>query len=180
MSEITQLLQQCQSGDSAAKDRLYTLLYTDLRRLARSHLAKAGPITVDPCSIVHDAWLRCEGGPATGNRKQFFAYASAVMRSVIVDHVRERAAGKRGGGVADVTLSTSDFDALPSQPDVIDVDGALTALGRIDERGHRLVEMRYFGGMTLDEIAEVMGLSVPTLKRDWRRARAFLFDYLSA
>ena len=179
MSEITVLLEQVQAGDGAAKDRLYTLLYSDLKRLARAHLSKAGPITLDPSAIVHEAWMRCDGGQPTGSRKQFFGYASAVMRSVIVDHVRERAAQKRGGGVADVTLSTAAFDQLPGQPDAISVDEALQALGRIDERGHQLVEMRYFGGMTLEEIAEVMELSVPTLKRDWRRARAFLFDYLS-
>lgn len=180
MSEITVLLEQCQAGDASAKDRLYTLLYADLKRLARAHLAKAGPITLDPSSIVHDAWLRCGDAPAGGSRRQFFAYASAVMRSVIVDHVRERAAQKRGGGVADVTLSTAAFEDLPQQTDALAIDEALQALERIDERGHRLVEMRYFGGMTLEEIAEVMALSVPTLKRDWRRARAFLYDYLSA
>jgi RNA polymerase sigma factor (TIGR02999 family) len=180
MSEITLLLQQCQAGDASAKDRLFTLLYQDLKRLARSHLAKAGPITLDPSALVHDAWLRCDGGPSAASRRQFFGYASAIMRSVIVDHVRERAAQKRGGGVAEVTLSTAAFEDLPAQAGVLDIDDALRALERVDERGHRLVEMRYFGGMTLEEIAEVMALSVPTLKRDWRRARAFLFDYLSA
>ena len=179
MSEITLLLAQAQAGDTAAKDRLYTVLYSDLKRLARGHLSNAGPITLDPSAIVHEAWLRCDGGQTTGSRKQFFAYASAVMRSVIVDHVRERMAQKRGSGVADVTLSTAAFDELPQHPDLVSVDEALQALGRIDERGHKLVEMRYFGGMTMEEIAEVMELSVPTLKRDWRRARAFLFDYLS-
>ena len=179
MSEITVLLEQVQAGDSAARDRLYTLLYSDLKRLARVHLSRSGQITLDPSAIVHEAWMRCDGGVSTGSRKQFFGYASAVMRSVIIDHVRERAAQKRGGGVADVTLSTAAFDQLPGQPDAIHVDEALQALRRIDERGHKLVEMRYFGGMTMEEIAEVMELSVPTLKRDWRRARAFLFDYLS-
>jgi RNA polymerase sigma factor (TIGR02999 family) len=180
MSEITVLLEQCLSGNTTAKDRLYTLLYADLKRLARAHLAKAGPITLDPSSIVHDAWLRLDGGTSTGSRKQFFAYASAVMRSVIVDHVRERAAQKRGGGVAAVTLSTAAFEELPHQADAVAIDEALQALGRVDERGHKLVEMRYFGGMTMEEVSEVMELSVPTLKRDWRRARAFLYDYLSA
>ena len=78
----TLLLEQIQSGDSAAKNRLYTLLYSDLKRLARAHLAKAGPITLDPSAIVHEAWMRCDGGQVTGSRKQFFGYASAVMRSV--------------------------------------------------------------------------------------------------
>lgn len=179
MSEITVLLEQSQAGDAVAKDRLFTLLYADLKRLARGHLSRSGPITLDPSSIVHEAWLRCGDAPAGSNRGQFFAYASAVMRSVIVDHVRERGAQKRGGGVADVTLSTAAFEDLPQQPNALVVDEALRALERVDERGHKLVEMRYFGGMTLEEIAEVMELSVPTLKRDWRRARAFLFDYLS-
>lgn len=180
MSEITVLLEQCQAGDDVAKDRLFTLLYADLKRLARSHLAKSGPITLDPSSIVHEAWLRCGDAPAGSSRRQFFAYASTVMRSVIVDHVRERAAQKRGGGVAEVTLSTAAFEDLPQQADALSVDEALQALERVDARGHKLVEMRYFGGMTMEECAEVLELSVPTLKRDWRRARAFLFDYLSA
>ncbi|HEY0817774.1 MAG TPA: ECF-type sigma factor [Rhizobacter sp.] len=180
MSEITVLLEQSQAGDAAARDRLFTLLYADLKRLARSHLAKSGPITLDPSTIVHEAWLRCGDAPGGSSRGQFFAYASTVMRSVIVDHVRERAAQKRGGGVASVTLSTSALEDLPGEPDALAVDEALQALGRVDARGHKLVEMRYFAGMTMEEIAEVMELSVPTLKRDWRRARAFLFDYLSA
>jgi RNA polymerase sigma factor (TIGR02999 family) len=178
MSEITVLLAQAQAGDAAASERLFTLLYTELRRLARSHLAKSGPMTLDPTTIVHEAWLRTQGQQAAGNRRQFFAHASAVMRSVVIDHLRERAADKRGGGHADLTLSTAAFDALPGAPEALRIDEALHALQRVDERGHRLVEMRYYGGMTMEEIAEVMNLSVPTLKRDWRRARAFLFDYL--
>jgi len=102
------------------------------------------------------------------------------MRSVIVDHARARAAGKRGGGLADVTLGTGALEGLPQPPDALQVDEALQALARVDARCHSVVEMRYFGGMTLEEIAAVLELSVPTLKRDWRRARAFLFDYLNA
>ena len=180
MSEITALLAQAQAGDAAARERLFTLLYSELRRLARGHLANAGPITLDPNAIVHEAWLRTRGEQAADNRRQFFAHASVVMRSVIIDHVRERAAEKRGGGHADITLSTAAFDALPGAPEALRVDEALQALQRVDERGHRLVEMRYYGGMTLEEVAEVMNLSVATLKRDWRRARAFLFDYLGS
>jgi RNA polymerase sigma factor (TIGR02999 family) len=179
MSEITQLLEQSQEGDGAARDRLYTLLYAELKRLARVHLSRAGAITLDPTSIVHEAWLRCSGDQPGGNRKQFFAYASTVMRSVIVDHVRERAAQKRGGGLADVTLSTAAFDALPAAPEALRLDDALQALRRIDERSHALVEMRYFGGLTMEEIAELTGRPVHTLKRDWQKARAFLFDQLS-
>jgi RNA polymerase sigma factor (TIGR02999 family) len=185
VSEITALLQRASAGEAGARDRLYTLLYAELKRLARSHLSRAGPITLDPSAIVHEAWLRSAASVAAGSRGQFFAHASAAMRSVIVDHVRARSADKRGGGHADVTLSTGRLDRLSdslaaTEPEALRVDEALQALARIDERCHRVVEMRYFGGMTLEEIAEVMALSVPTLKRDWRRARAFLFDYLSA
>ncbi|WP_088282656.1 ECF-type sigma factor [Ideonella sp. A 288] len=179
MSEITLLLSQCRANEAGARDRLYALLYPELKRLARSHLARSGPMTLDPSAIVHDAWLRCEGAVPPGSRGQFFGYASAVMRSVIVDHVRERAADKRGGGLQAVTLSTAALDALPAQAGALEIDEALAALERADPRAHQMVEMRYFGGMTLEEIAEVMGVSVPTLKRDWRRARAFLYDFLS-
>lgn len=183
MSEITQLLAECQgeqAGQAGARDRLYALLYPELKRLARSHLARSAPMTLDPSAIVHDAWLRCAGSAPPGSRGQFFAYASAVMRSVIVDHVRERAADKRGGGQAAVTLSTAALDALPAQAGALDIDEALVALERADPRAHRMVEMRYFGGMTMDEVAEVLGVSVPTLQRDWRRARAFLYNFLSS
>jgi RNA polymerase sigma factor (TIGR02999 family) len=183
VSEITELLARAAAGEGGARERLYTLLYAELQRLARSHLAQAGPITLDPSAIVHEVWLRNESSRAAlgaASRGQFFAHASTVMRSVIVDHVRARAAGKRGGGLAAVTLSTGRLEGLAAEPEALRVDEALQALARIDERCHRVVEMRYFGGMSFEAIAEVMDVSVPTLKRDWRRARAFLFDYLSA
>lgn len=177
MSEITQLLEKCQSGEPGAKDRLYTLLYSDLKRLARAQLSRSGPITLDPSAIVHDLWLRCVGTPSANNRQQFFSYASTVMRSVVVDHVRANAAQKRNRGM-EVTLSTASFEGLPEQPDLLGIDDALTALKEIDMRCHAVVEMRYFCGMTLEEIADTLEFSVPTIKRDWQRARAFLFDFL--
>jgi RNA polymerase sigma factor (TIGR02999 family) len=177
MSEITQLLEKCHCGEPGAKDRLYTLLYADLKRLARAHLAKSGPVTLDPSAIVHDLWLRCAGTPSASNRQQFFSYASTVMRSVVIDHVRSHAAQKRNRAV-EVTLNTAVFDDLPAQSDLLGIDDALKALNEIDVRCHCVVEMRYFCGMSLEEIADAMALSVPTIKRDWQRARAFLFDYL--
>ena len=178
MSEITELLQQLAPGRDAVRERLYTLLYAELKRLARSHLAGAGPITLDPSAIVHEAWIRSRGAQPADNRRQFFAHASAVMRSVIIDHVRARAAQKRGGGAVEVTPGTATLDALPSPPEPLRIDDALRALEQIDARCHQVVEMRYFGGLTLEEIADVLNLSVPTIKRDWRRARAFLFEFL--
>jgi RNA polymerase sigma factor (TIGR02999 family) len=180
MSEITEQLGRAAAGEAGAQERLYELLYRELKRLARGHLARVGPITLDPTAIVHEVWMRSRSADPATSRSQFFAHASSVMRSVIVDHVRERQALKRGGGNAPVTLETAALNALPGHHEVLQVDEALRALAKVDERCHRVVEMRYFGGLTEEEVAQALGLSVPTIKRDWRRARAFLFDYLRA
>jgi RNA polymerase sigma factor (TIGR02999 family) len=177
MTEITQLLTALAGGDAQARDRLYTLLYPDLKRLARSHLAGHAPMTLEPAALIHEVWLKSAGREGALHRGQFFAHASKVMRSVIVDHVRERRADKRGGGVADVTLSTAAMDQLGA-PDVLKLDEVLQTLERADDRAHQVVQMRFFGGLEMEEIAEVLGVSVPTIKRDWRKARAFLFDAL--
>jgi RNA polymerase sigma factor (TIGR02999 family) len=175
-SEITQLLTALAGGESGARDRLYTLLYPELRRLARSHLAGHAPMTLEPAALIHEVWLKSAGQEAALHRAQFFAHASKVMRSVIVDHVRERRADKRGGG-AQVTLSTTALEQL-APPDVLKLDDVLQTLERADGRAHQVVEMRFFGGLELEEIAAALGVSVPTVKRDWRKARAFLFDAL--
>ena len=176
MTEITQLLTALASGESEARDRLYTLLYPELKRLARSHLAGHAPMTLEPAALIHEVWLKSAGREAALHRAQFFAHASKVMRSVIVDHSRERRADKRGGG-AQVTLSTTALEQL-APPDVLKLDDVLQMLERADGRAHQIVEMRFFGGLELEEIAELLDVSVPTIKRDWRKARAFLFDAL--
>jgi RNA polymerase sigma factor (TIGR02999 family) len=184
MSEITLLLQSA-ATDVPARDRLYALLYAELKRLARSHLARMGPGDLDPATIVHEAWIRCRDAVMPTQRRAFFAYAGAAMRSVIVDHVREQAADKRGGGEVLLTLSTAAFEALPSPTgrhgrDARAVAEAMETLARVDARCHRVIELRYFAGLTLEEVAQELSLSVPTVKRDWQRARAFLMVQLSA
>jgi RNA polymerase sigma factor (TIGR02999 family) len=176
MSEITELLELCNRGDALARNRLFSKMYADLTRLASGHLARSRPLTLDPSAIVHEAWMRSATPSATHNRQQFFAYASAVMRSIIVDHVRERSALKRGGGAAPVTLATNLFEDLP-QPEILDLDDGLKQLKEVDERAHDIVQMRFFGGMKLEEIADALGVSLPTVKRDLAAARAFLFKY---
>lgn len=181
ISEITQLLSALAGGQAGARDRLYTLLYPELKRLARSHLAGHAPMTLEPAALIHEVWLKSAGPTSKEgalHRGQFFAHASKVMRSVIVDHVRERHADKRGGGL-NVTLSTTAMDQL-APPDVLKLDEVLQTLERADGRAHQVVQMRFFGGLELEEIAEVLEVSVPTVKRDWRKARAFLFDALQA
>ncbi|MFG6460293.1 ECF-type sigma factor [Roseateles sp. DXS20W] len=176
-SDITLLLHQLSAGDAAARDRLYTALYPELKRLARSHLAGHAPMTLEPAALIHEVWLKSAGQEAALHRGQFFAHASKVMRSVIVDHLRERHADKRGGG-AQVTLSTTALEQLVP-PDVLKLDDVLQTLARADERAHRVVEMRFFGGLEMEEIAQALDVSLPTVKRDWRKARAFLFDALT-
>lgn len=179
MSDVTILLKQLAEGQADAAERLYTLVYPELKRLARSHLHAAGPITLDPSELIHELWLRGRGQSAPEHRGQFFAYASTVMRSVIVDHVRRRSAQKRGGGAAELTLSTAALEEVPAAADVLRIDDALQVLARVDVRAHKVVEMRFFGGMLLEEIAGALSVSVPTIKRDWRRGRAFLFEQLA-
>lgn len=181
LNTITVLLRDVSQGDDAARERLYGLIYGQLSRLARTHLSRAGTISLDASAIVHNAYLRIEaanGKPDFVNRKIFFAYASTVMRNVIVDYVRERQARKRNFGERELTLDTGIADEVMTEDGLLQLHEALSALAKKDARCHHVVEMRYFAGLTEEEIAQVLDVSVPTIKRDWRKARAFLFDYL--
>jgi RNA polymerase sigma factor (TIGR02999 family) len=180
MTDVTQLLHQAAAGDMAARDHLYAALYPELMRIARAHVARAGTVSLAPPALLHEAYLRVAARGATdlANRRVFFAYASTVMRNVIIDYVRERRAQKRGGGASMITLHTGIADEAIAEESIEGLADALAALEKIDPRSHRVVEMRYFGGLTEEEIAASLAVSVPTVKRDWRKARAFLFDAL--
>ena len=178
--DITVVLNQAVGGDTQARERLYKLLYAELLRLARSHLAGASAVSLNPSVLVHEAYLRMlrrEAVPMR-DRRAFFAYASSVMRSVLIDHVRERRADKRGGGEAPITLNTGVLGQAIAAEDFTRLNDALQSLRRIDGRCFQVVEMRYFAGMTEHDIADELAVSVPTVKRDWRKARAFLFEQL--
>jgi RNA polymerase sigma factor (TIGR02999 family) len=177
---ITLVLNRALAGDVAAREHLYTLLYAELLRLARSHLSGSGAQSLNPSALVHEAYLRMLGrdGAPMRNRRAFFAYASTVMRSVLVDHVRARGADKRGGLLTPVTLTTGVLNGVAAEEDCSRLSDALDALRSVDERGFRVVEMRYFSGMTEEDIASHLEVSIPTVKRDWRKARAFLFEQL--
>jgi RNA polymerase sigma factor (TIGR02999 family) len=179
VGELTMLLQRAARGDDAARDPLYKALYPELMRLARGHLARAGTVSLDATAILHEAYLRIARACALPdqNRRVFFGFASKVMHSVIIDYVRERGAQKRGGHHVEVTLSNV-ADALFAEHCVLDVEEALLALAKADERAFRVVEMRYFGGMTEEDIAALLEISPATVRRDWRRARACLYDLL--
>jgi len=179
-SGITVILNRALAGDSASRDEVYALLYAELVRLARSHLAGSGDVSLNPSALVHEAYLRMlsRDGTPMRDRRAFFAYASTVMRSVLIDHVRAGSAEKRGGLYTPVTLTTGVLNSVAAQEDFSRLNDALDALRGIDERGSRVVEMRYFAGMTEEDIADELAVSVPTVKRDWRKARAFLFEQL--
>jgi RNA polymerase sigma factor (TIGR02999 family) len=183
MGEITQLLLQSRDGDTDARNRLFALLYAELRSLARAQLRRDSTLTLlDAPALVNEAFLRLTRSTDLPgqNRSMFLAYASTVMRSVIVDYVRGRGAAKRGGDQPPITLTNSMAGLGVDEPEVESLDRALRRLERIDERGHKVVEMRYFGGLGIEEVADVLGTSAATVKRDWQRARAFLYAELQA
>src|SRR5664279_3264373 len=177
---ITLILNRALAGDAESRERVYALLYAELVRLARSHLSGAGGVSLNPSALVHEAYLRMLRRDATPmrDRRAFFAYASTVMRSVLVDHVRAGAAEKRGGLFTPVTLTTGVLNSVAAEEDFSRLNDALDALRHVDKRSSRVVEMRYFAGMTEEDIAGELEISVPTVKRDWRKARAFLFEQL--
>jgi RNA polymerase sigma factor (TIGR02999 family) len=184
MGEITELLLLTRGGGQEARNELFGLVYGELRRLAQRKLAGSHDIQLDAPSLVHEACLRLMDQPDLPgrNRNMFFAYASGVMRSVIIDYARECQAQKRGSGEAPLTLTTGLKGRLSvfRGPDLEALDTALADLEKVDPRSHQVVEMRYFGGLSVEEIAEVMEISPATVKRCWQKARAFLFDALKA
>jgi RNA polymerase sigma factor (TIGR02999 family) len=182
MGEITELLDQVRKGNGAARERFFTSVYSELDRLARRHLARQSPMTMlDGPGLVHEVYLRIaeqENLPGN-NRAAFLAYASRAMRSVIIDYVRARSAERRGGGQRMLTLSTGIAEQVFSEPQLEALGDALESLERIDERAHRVVEMRYFGGLEIDEIAAFLDVSPATVKRDWTKARTYLMHSMN-
>ena len=183
MGDITQLLERARDGDTTAKDLLYARVYAELQKMARQKLAKESTLTqLDAPSLVHEAYLRLSHQPELPghNRRMFYAYAASVMRSVIVDYVRSRDALRRGGEAEMVTLTTGDQEAVFQDPQIESLDSALQSLQQIDARCHQIVEMRYFAGLSMEEIAEVLELSPATVRRDWHKARYFLHQAMQA
>jgi RNA polymerase sigma factor (TIGR02999 family) len=176
--EVTRLLQAWHGGDDAARDRLIAVVYGELRRRAAAHMRhERRGHTMRPTDLVHEAYLRlCEQNAAWRNREQFFGVASRLMRRILVDHARARAAAKRGGALR-VTLSEG-LSTSPPEPDLLDLDAALDELGALDERQARLVELRYFGGLSIEEAAEALGVSLATANREWVTAKAWLYRRL--
>jgi RNA polymerase sigma factor (TIGR02999 family) len=174
---ITALLQEWRRGDRAALDRLTPLVYDELRALARRHLrGERHRLTLQPTALVHEAYLRLVGGGHVPweDRAHFFGVASRLMRQVLVDHARARQAKKRGGQATLVDLAGADPLEPPCGVDVLALHEALDRLAALDATSARIVELRYFGGLTIEETAEVLETSPATVKRDWHASRAWL------
>jgi RNA polymerase sigma factor (TIGR02999 family) len=182
-ADVTRLLASAAGGDRAVLDRLMPLVYDELRRIASRRLRdERRAHTLQTTALVNEAYMRLveQRAVAWENRAQFFAIAARLMRYILVDHARARAGAKRGGGITHVAF---DDDALPQaeQPfeSLLLIDDALTRLERIDARKCRVVELRLFSGLTVDETADVLGVSPMTVMRDWRMAKAWLLKELS-
>lgn len=182
MAQLTELLSAARQGDQQAAGEAFGLLYGELRRLARSKLRQHQSMTLlDTTSLLHESFLRLVGAQAlpVSDRHHFFTYAARVMRSVIVDFARARLAERRGGDADKVVLDTGIAAEVASpENDVLRVHEALEVLAKADERLAQVVELRYFGGMNEAEIAEVLGTSERTVRRDWEKARLLLFAAL--
>ena len=175
---LTQLLAAARNGDANAANAAFAALYGHLHRVARSRIREHQAMTLlDTTALLHESYLKLvgTGTPPVVDRRHFFAYASRVMRSVIVDYARARNAERRGGGADHVTLDTmlSDQVAAPEN-DVLRVHEALDVLAQADARLAQVVEMRYFGGLTESEIADALGVTDRTVRRDWEKARLLL------
>ena len=177
--EVTRLLHAARDGDAGALDRIVPLVYEDLRRLARRQLARSfGTPTIRPTELVHDAYVKLAGAraPAAVDKAHFLAIAARAMRQVLIDHAREHHAAKRGGGWKRATLSgshwVSDFDI----EELLTLDAALEQL---EPRQRQVVECRFFGGMDERDIADALGITERTVRRDWVKARAWLYRALA-
>lgn len=181
--EVTRLLQQWRTGDAAALEALTPLVYGELRRLAERQMRCERPDhTLQATALVHEAYLRLAGpaSPDWQDRAHFFAVAARLMRRILVDHARARRFAKRGGGAVRVSLDEAAALWEERAGDLVALDEALERLGALDPLGQRIVELRFFGGLSVEESAEALGVSPAAVKRGWRSARAWLHAELSA
>ena len=180
-ASVTVLLARARAGDAAAMDATFVAVYQELKRAARLQLRRNHD-AVDTTVLVHEAYLKLAGGmPLVAvDRNHLLALSARAMRQVLVDHARRAQADKRGGGEHALTLTTNMGTGAAAAVDVLALEGMLDGLQRIDPRAAQIVELRYFGGYSEPEIADMLGISESTLSRDWRKARAFLFAEMSA
>ncbi len=181
-NQVTELLVRWRGGDKAALDSLMPLVYTELRRIANHYLqGERSDHTLQSTALVHEAYMRLaqQDLPQWQNRAHFFAVAAQLMRQILVDHARGHRASKRGGNVYKLALEDAEHQAKVLDIDIVALDDALKTLASMDEQQSRVVELKFFGGLSVEDTAEVLGISASTVKRDWTTARAWLFRELN-
>lgn len=176
-NQVTELLGRWRSGDREALDSLIPLVYEELRSIAQHYLRNERPgHTLQSTALVHEAYVRLirQDLPQWQNRAHFFAVAAQLMRQILVDHARAYRADKRGGGVCNLALDDAEQDAQQVDVDIVALDDALKTLSAMDPQQGKVVELKFFGGLSIEDTAEVLGISSSTVKRDWITARAWL------
>ena len=183
MDDLNHLLDTLQEGDPVDADQLLVLVYSELRRLAAAKMSREAPAqTLQPTALVHEAWLRLGGdGQRWENRAHFFGAAAEAMRRILIDRARRKLAARHGGDQPRLDADEIEI-AAPTEKDdeLLAVHEALDQLAAHDPRKADLVKLRYFAGLSIDETADILGISAPTAKRDWAYARAWLFHAISA
>ena len=180
--EITQLLMNWSQGDKAALDQLVPLVYPELRRLAKRHMNREDPAhTLQTSALINEAYLKLvdQQDVEWQNRAHFFAVAAQVMRHILVDHARTRNYAKRGGGAPKLPLDEAAALTEQRAGELIALDDALRELAALDERKSQIIELRFFGGLSLEETAQVIKISPSTVQREWRAAKAWLHHTMS-
>jgi RNA polymerase sigma-70 factor, ECF subfamily len=180
--DISGLIAAWGEGDGEALDRLMPLVYPELRRIARQQMARCRPgHTLESAALANEAYLKLvrAGGVHCESRVHFLALCSQIVRRILVDHARKHGYAKRGGRTVQVSLDEGEVAAKAHPVDVLALDEALASLSEFDPRKGRVVELRYFGGLSVEETAEILGISPETAKRDWKMAKAWLFAELT-
>lgn len=180
-ADLTVWLQAWQDGDLAARDRVFAVVYPELRRIARRQMGMGGPATVQATEIVHESFLRLSSHAWTWqSRAQFFALAAQLVRQVLVDRLRRKGSLKRGSAYLRADVELDQLASAPRDVDLLALDEAITQLAGFDQQAAKIVEMRFFGGLTIPEVAEVMATSPSSVSRRWDVARAWLHRELTA
>ena len=181
--QITQMLIELTDGNTEVVDRIYPFIYDELRRLAGSYLRRErSDHTLQPTALVHEAYIKLidQRSVKWQNRAHFFGIAAQVMRRILMDHARKHNADKRGGDIEKLPIEEEILVVSHERSaELIALDDALQSLAEIDPQKAKIVELRYFGGLSIEETAEVMGVSVPTINRQWRMAKAWLYGQVS-
>lgn len=181
--DVTQMLKAISAGDESAPERLLTLVYDELRRLAHGYMKnERSDHTLQATALVHEAYIQLVDWKNVSwqNRAHFFAAAAQMMRKILVDHARERNALKRGGGLRTIALDEAVSFPDRNNLDLIGLDDALIELSTFDPQQARIVELRFFGGLTIEETAHALNISDSTVKRDWQMAKAWLFSRITS